>query len=144
MVVDSVPPCSKLAALAVFQVRYTNNRYVQVYLSLVHALTRTAVRLVLATCSALTLCLIRRGVSRRYGFQATVWYTVFTVTQFHYPFWTGRTLPNMFALIPGMSQYYHRDLSTHDHHNVPYSQSILRHTSCLIAHQTQPNQLSAT
>jgi len=58
------------------------------------------VRLVLATCSALTLCLIRRGVSRRYGFQAAVWYTVFTVTQFHYPFWAGRTLPNMFALIP--------------------------------------------
>ncbi|KAK7695295.1 hypothetical protein QCA50_002485 [Cerrena zonata] len=58
------------------------------------------VRLVLATLNAITLCLIRRATSRRYGGAASVLFTLFTCTQFHLPFWIGRTLPNMFAIFP--------------------------------------------
>ncbi|KAI0785050.1 alpha-1,6-mannosyltransferase subunit [Abortiporus biennis] len=61
---------------------------------------QTIIRLVLATCNAITLCLLRRAVSRRYGTLPSMMFTIITVTQFHLPFWAGRTLPNMFALIP--------------------------------------------
>ncbi|KAI0312103.1 Alg9-like mannosyltransferase family-domain-containing protein [Amylostereum chailletii] len=57
-------------------------------------------RLVLATINALALCLIRRAVSRRYGRPTGLLFTLLTCTQFHLPFWMGRTLPNMFALFP--------------------------------------------
>lgn len=46
--------------------------------------------------------LLRRSVSRRYGGAAGVLFVLITCTQFHVPFWMGRTLPNMFALLPGM------------------------------------------
>ncbi|KAF8055562.1 glycosyltransferase family 22 protein [Lyophyllum atratum] len=58
------------------------------------------VRLVLATSNAFGLCLIRRAVSRRFGRLAGLFFTLLTITQFHLPFWMGRTLPNMFALLP--------------------------------------------
>ncbi|KAF5374448.1 hypothetical protein D9615_009109 [Tricholomella constricta] len=58
------------------------------------------VRLVLATLNALGLCLIRHSVSRRFGRLTGLLYTLLTVTQFHLPFWMGRTIPNMFALLP--------------------------------------------
>ncbi|OCH94902.1 hypothetical protein OBBRIDRAFT_884451 [Obba rivulosa] len=58
------------------------------------------VRLVLATANALGFCLLRRAVSRRFGGPASVLFTLLTCTQFHVPFWMGRTLPNTFALLP--------------------------------------------
>ncbi|KAF9812463.1 hypothetical protein IEO21_06181 [Rhodonia placenta] len=58
------------------------------------------VRLVLATANAMILCLIRRALSRRFGGPTSRFYMLLTCTQFHLPFWMGRTLPNMFALIP--------------------------------------------
>ncbi|KDQ29636.1 glycosyltransferase family 22 protein [Pleurotus ostreatus PC15] len=58
------------------------------------------VRLVLATLNALGLILIRRAVSGRFGRSVASFYTLLTISQFHLPFWMGRTLPNMFALFP--------------------------------------------
>ncbi|KAJ7188948.1 glycosyltransferase family 22 protein [Mycena filopes] len=58
------------------------------------------IRLVLATINALGLCLLRRAVSRRFGRPTGLYYTLLTCSQFHVPFWMGRTLPNMLALLP--------------------------------------------
>ncbi|KAK7027254.1 Dol-P-Man:Man(7)GlcNAc(2)-PP-Dol alpha-1,6-mannosyltransferase [Paramarasmius palmivorus] len=58
------------------------------------------VRLVLATINGIGLCFIRNAVSKRFGRPTGMFYTLFTITQFHIPFWMGRTLPNMFALFP--------------------------------------------
>ncbi|KAF9260107.1 hypothetical protein L218DRAFT_962889 [Marasmius fiardii PR-910] len=58
------------------------------------------VRLVLASSNALGLCFIRRAVSRRFGRLTGLLFTLITISQFHIPFWMGRTLPNMFALLP--------------------------------------------
>ncbi|KAF8554440.1 hypothetical protein OG21DRAFT_1578255 [Imleria badia] len=59
-----------------------------------------ALRLVLASLNAFALILIRRAVSTRFGRQTSWWYALLTCSQFHLPFWMGRTLPNMFALVP--------------------------------------------
>lgn len=66
------------------------------------ALNKRPVRLVLATVNALGLCLIRRAVSRRFGRPTSLLFVLLSCSQFHIPFWMGRTLPNMFALLPGM------------------------------------------
>ncbi|KAL6298546.1 Alg9-like mannosyltransferase family-domain-containing protein [Sparassis latifolia] len=58
------------------------------------------VRLVLATINAIGFCLLRRTVSRRFGGLTSVLFAFLTCTQFHLPFWMGRTLPNMFAVFP--------------------------------------------
>ncbi|KAJ7133759.1 glycosyltransferase family 22 protein [Mycena crocata] len=65
------------------------------------------VRLVLATINAVGLCLIRHAVSRRFGRPTGLYYTLLTCSQFHVPFWMGRTLPNMLALLPvNLSAYF--------------------------------------
>ncbi|KAI0925707.1 hypothetical protein AcV5_008372 [Taiwanofungus camphoratus] len=43
---------------------------------------------------------MRRAISRRFGGPTSVLFVLLTCTQFHLPFWMGRTLPNMFALFP--------------------------------------------
>jgi len=60
------------------------------------------VRLVLATINAFGLILVRRAVSRWLGRPTGFLWTLLTCTQSHLPFWMGRTLPNMFALFPGV------------------------------------------
>ncbi|KAG0708123.1 glycosyltransferase family 22 protein [Suillus ampliporus] len=64
------------------------------------------VRLVLATLNALGFMLIRRAVSRRFGRPTGLMYVLLTCSQFHLPFWMGRTLPNMFALFPVNLAFY--------------------------------------
>lgn len=61
------------------------------------------VRLILAGCNAASLCTIRRRLQTRYGRTAGTFFTLLTCSQFHLMFWMGRTLPNMFALFPGVS-----------------------------------------
>ncbi|KAF8717749.1 Alg9-like mannosyltransferase family, partial [Rhizoctonia solani] len=58
------------------------------------------IRLCLATGNVYGLILIRRAVERRFGRGTSALFTLLTCTQFHLPFWIGRTLPNMFALLP--------------------------------------------
>ncbi|KAJ3916915.1 alpha-1,6-mannosyltransferase subunit [Lentinula edodes] len=58
------------------------------------------VRLILSTLNALGLCYLRHAVSRRFGRPTGLYFTFITISQFHMPFWMGRTLPNMFALFP--------------------------------------------
>ncbi|TCD62400.1 dolichyl-P-Man:Man(7)GlcNAc(2)-PP-dolichol alpha-1,6-mannosyltransferase [Steccherinum ochraceum] len=60
---------------------------------------QVTVRLVLATFNAISCCLLRRAVARRFGSSTSVFFTLLSCTQFHVPFWMGRTIPNMFALI---------------------------------------------
>ena len=66
-----------------------------------HSACLLSVRLVLATVNATGLGLIRSAVSRRFGRSASLFFVLLTCSQFHLPFWMGRTLPNMFALFPG-------------------------------------------
>ncbi|KAG1841030.1 glycosyltransferase family 22 protein [Suillus subalutaceus] len=65
-----------------------------------------AVRLVLATLNATGFMLIRRAVCRRFGRPTGLMYVLLTCSQFHLPFWMGRTLPNMFALFPVNLGFY--------------------------------------
>ncbi|KAH7342008.1 Alg9-like mannosyltransferase family-domain-containing protein [Rhizoctonia solani] len=58
------------------------------------------IRLCLASINAFGLVLIRWSVQRRFGRGTSALFTLLTCTQFHLPFWIGRTLPNMFALFP--------------------------------------------
>ncbi|KAG9039906.1 dolichyl-P-Man:Man(7)GlcNAc(2)-PP-dolichol alpha-1,6-mannosyltransferase [Tulasnella sp. JGI-2019a] len=55
------------------------------------------VRMILAAFNAVGLLCIRKAATRRFGLSAGNFFTLLTVTQFHVPFWMGRTLPNMFA-----------------------------------------------
>lgn len=62
-------------------------------------------RLTLAWANAFALCLFRRRVSRRFGAQTSTLFVLISVTQFHIPFWMGRTIPNMFAFPLGMIRF---------------------------------------
>ncbi|KZT01550.1 glycosyltransferase family 22 protein [Laetiporus sulphureus 93-53] len=64
------------------------------------------VRLVLATVNAVSLCMLRRAVSHRFGSSTSALFVILSCTQFHLPFWMGRTLPNMFALFPANVALY--------------------------------------
>ena len=59
------------------------------------------VRLALATLNSVGLSLLCRSVQRRFGRATAQLFVLLSITQFHLPFWMGRTLPNMFALFPG-------------------------------------------
>jgi alpha-1,6-mannosyltransferase len=59
------------------------------------------VRFVLLCLNYTGLRRMRVAVSRRFGDVTGSSFASLTVLQFHLPFWVGRTLPNMFALIPG-------------------------------------------
>lgn len=60
------------------------------------------VRLILAGFNAAGLCAIRRALQIRFGRTTGTFFTLLTCSQFHLMFWMGRTLPNMFALLPGV------------------------------------------
>ncbi|KAI1797080.1 Alg9-like mannosyltransferase family-domain-containing protein [Ganoderma leucocontextum] len=57
-------------------------------------------RMVLASANAVGLISIRRAVTKRFGRPTGFMFVLLSITQFHVPFWMGRTLPNMFALLP--------------------------------------------
>lgn len=57
-----------------------------------------SVRLTLATCVVLSWCKLQRAVQRMVGSLFSVWFTLITITQFHFMFYMSRTLPNVFAL----------------------------------------------
>lgn len=60
------------------------------------------VRFTLATCVVLSWCKLQRAVQRLVGSLFSVWFTLITITQFHFMFYMSRTLPNVFALPLGM------------------------------------------
>lgn len=61
------------------------------------------VRLMLATLNGLALIFMRRAATQRFGRLTGLFFTFLTISQFHLPFWMGRTVPNMIAFFPGMS-----------------------------------------
>src|SRR5258707_4771307 len=56
------------------------------------------VRLTLASINAQAFCVLRRAVAQRFGRLTSLLFALITISQFHVPFWMGRTLPNMLAL----------------------------------------------
>ncbi|KAH8831372.1 glycosyltransferase family 22 protein [Flagelloscypha sp. PMI_526] len=57
-------------------------------------------RLVLASANAFMICRIRHAVARRFGRPTSFFFALLSISQFHLPFWMGRTIPNMYALVP--------------------------------------------
>lgn len=91
------------------EVRYASSRCVcGIHQTLVYELTFSCrshfweiVRLTLTVLNALSIVAIRQATSRRYGLFTSFLFTILSCTQFYLPFWMGRTIPSMFALIPG-------------------------------------------
>lgn len=81
------------------------------------------VRAILAAGNALGLSQIRWAVQRRYGVGTAALFMILTCTQFHLPFWIGRTLPNMFALLPGivliLNYWFLRNTQYQGHNSEP-------------------------
>ncbi|KAN0007413.1 hypothetical protein ACTFIU_000612 [Dictyostelium citrinum] len=57
------------------------------------------VRLMLGTISCISLMILKRSISKKFGNQVAFWFTLITVSQFHLMFYISRPLPNIFALI---------------------------------------------
>ena len=74
-----------------------------------------SVRMVLASANVVGLVSLRRAVTRRFGRPAGFMFVLLSITQFHLPFWMGRTLPNMFALLPGESSMFSPSSRPHRH-----------------------------
>lgn len=62
-----------------------------------------AVRLVLAFTSASALVFLASRVRSTYGGRTARYLLLLSATQFHVPFWAGRTVPNMLAFPLGAS-----------------------------------------
>ncbi|ORX35947.1 Alg9-like mannosyltransferase family-domain-containing protein [Kockovaella imperatae] len=56
------------------------------------------VRLILAVVSAHCFNHLSRTLRQRYGASVRLWFVLLSMTQFHIPFYAGRTLPNFMAL----------------------------------------------
>lgn len=56
------------------------------------------VRLVLAACVAISWSALQRTLQLRIGSTFSRWYTLITISQFHFMFYMSRTLPNIIAL----------------------------------------------
>lgn len=60
--------------------------------------TQYIVRLTIICCVVLAWSKLQRTVQRRIGTTFSIWYTLITISQFHFMFYISRTLPNIFAL----------------------------------------------
>jgi alpha-1,6-mannosyltransferase len=69
--------------------------------------------MMLALVNGIALCYFRRVVARRFGKSTSLYFTLLSVSQYHIPFWAGRTIPNMFAFAPvaiAMAQLFDRSI----------------------------------
>lgn len=72
-----------------------------------------AVRLLLASFHAISFCHLGSTVQRRYGTATRSWFILLSLSQFHIPYYAGRTLPNFMAMPGGehlLSRRKHRGL----------------------------------
>lgn len=58
----------------------------------------STVRLVLALCVIVSWSKLQRVIQRQIGSIFSIWFTLITISQFHFMFYMSRTLPNIFAL----------------------------------------------
>lgn len=79
-------------------VKISENRNKNSYYSLALNQPSIPVRLVLAACVAISWSALQRTLQRRMGSTFSVWYTLITISQFHFMFYMSRTLPNIIAL----------------------------------------------
>lgn len=68
--------------------------------NLVHASSLHPVRLIVAYIFAACFSHLGRTLQRRYGIATAVFFTIFSLAQFHIPYYASRTLPNFLALPP--------------------------------------------
>jgi hypothetical protein len=60
------------------------------------------VRLVLSSVFSLSFAQLAKALRYRYGSAVRIWFILLSLTQFHVPYYAGRTLPNFMALPGGI------------------------------------------
>lgn len=77
-----------------------NEKNMFIYITRLHWMIQPLilVRLVLAACVAISWSALQRTLQMRIGSTFSRWYTLITISQFHFMFYMSRTLPNIIAL----------------------------------------------
>lgn len=73
-----------------------------------------AVRLVLASFHAVSFTYLATTVQQKYGTAVRSWFILLSLSQFHIPYYAGRTLPNFMAMPGGACLDFARNRNTHD------------------------------